>query len=311
MTKILIIDPLTLIGRETLELLAADPILAADVGYLHTGMDDEHQIAELAGEPALVPPLDDLNQLSDAGAIVVTSEVTTPRLERIPELASSRPDIPIVIAGRLPGIWDQFAPAAGVGLDPMPRQVRLAHPALVILWTLVGALRYLDPISAVMASLEPVSAGGADDIERLARQAAQRLQGAVVEERIADEILAFTLVAADDEDLNRDAASLLPSLETAVTRTATGCFHGHAALIGIGFSSQVEEHEVLEALRDDERLGEPDLPLRLDACAGTDVIALSVPRLSPGGRLLSITAMVDGLRVGGARTALDILRSMI
>lgn len=311
MTKILIIDPLTLLGREALELLSADPIMAADVGYLHTAEDDEHQIAELAGEPGLVPPLDDLDQLQDAGAVVVASETLTPRLERVLELTSVRPDIPVVVAGQLPGGWEELAPAAGPGLEPLPRQVRVAHPALVILWTMAGALRYLDPSWATLAALDPVSAGGTGDVERLARQAAQRLQGADVEERIADEILAFTLVAADDEDLNRDAAALLPSLEVAVTRTATGCFHGHAAHVGLGFSSPVDEHEVLEALRDDERLGEPDLPLRLDACTQTDRIGLTVPRLSRGGRLLSVTGMVDGLRIGGARTALDILRSML
>jgi len=36
-----------------------------------------------------------------------------------------------------------------------------------------------------------------------------------------------------------------------------------------------------------------------------------MPRLSNDGRLLAVTAMVDGLRVGGAATALEVLRSLL
>jgi aspartate-semialdehyde dehydrogenase len=219
--------------------------------------------------------------------------------------------MPIVVMGHLPGDWDLMPPAAGPVTERTSSHLRVAHPALVVLWTLVGSLRYLDPVWGTVAALDPVSAGGAEDVERLARQAAQRLRGAEVEERIADQVLAFNLVAADDEDLNRDAAALLPDLDTTATRLATGCFHGNAAQVGIGFSSAVEEHEVMEALRDDERLAVPDLPLSLDSITESDLIGLSVPRLSRTGRQLSVTGIADGLRIGGARTALEILRSLL
>ena len=58
-------------------------------------------------------------------------------------------------------------------------------------------------------------------------------------------------------------------------------------------------------------MSEPDLPLSLDACVESGLVALSMPRLSRDGRLLAVTAMVDGLRVGGAATALQILRSLL
>jgi len=311
MSKILIVDPLTLLGREALHLLPGDPVLAADPGYLHTAADDEHQIAELAGEPALVPPLESSDQLSEFDAMLIASDIATPRLAHVLEFAAGHPSTPVVVMGHLPGDWDLMPPAAGPVADRTSSHLRVAHPALVALWTLVGSLRYLDPVWATVAALDPVSAGGAEDIERLARQAAKRLQGAEVEELLAGQVLAFNLVAADDEDLNRDAAVLLPDLEISASRIATGCFHGNAAHVGIGFASAVEEHEVMEALRDDERLAVPDLPLSLDSITESDLIGLSVPRLSRGGRQLSVTVTADGLRIGGARTALEILRSLL
>ena len=311
MPKIQIVDPLTLLGRETLQLLAGDPLLAGDLAFLHTADDDEHQIAEIAGEPALVPPIGNADDLAAADAVLVASDTPTSRLLHVSRFAESHPDTPIVVLGRLPGDWDQLPPAAGAHPDRAAMHLRVAHPALVALWTLVGALDHLEPVQAVIAALDPVSAGGTADVERLARQAAQRLQGAAVEELIADRVLAFNLVAADDEDLNRDAAVLFPALEVAATRTSTGCFHGHVAHLAIFFEDAVEEHEVLEAFREDERIADPDLPLSLDACVESGLVALSMPRLSNDGRVLAVTAMVDGLQVGGAATALQILRGLL
>lgn len=311
MPKIRIVDPLTLLGREALELLAGDPDLAGNLAYHHTAADEEHQIAELAGQPSLVPPIEGADDLAGADAVLVASYQPTSRLEHVSRFADSHPDTPIVVMGQLPGSWDELAPAAGADIDRSTVHVRVAHPALVALWTLVSALDQLEPTRAVVAALEPVSAGGVDDVERLARQAALRLQGAAVEELISDRVLAFNLVAVDDEDLNRDAALLLPKLEVAALRMATGCFHGHAANIGISFRSGVEQHEVLEALREDARFADPNLPLSLDACVESGLIALSMPRLSGDGTLLALTAMVDGLRVGGAATALEVLRSLL
>lgn len=311
MPKIQIIDPLTLLGREALQLLGDDPLLAADLAYHHTADDDEHQIAELAGEPALVPPIDDADDLAGADAVLIASGAATVRLGHVSRFCADHPDTPIVVMGRLPGDWEGLQPAAGAVPGRAATHLRVAHPALVALWTLADALDHLEPVQAVVAALDPVSSGGSDDVERLARQAAQRLQGATVDELIGDRVRAFNLVAVDDDDLNRDAALLLPNLEVAASRLATGCFHGHVAHLGISFRAGIEERDVLDALREDERIADPDLPLSLDACVESGLIALSMPRLSRDGRLLVVTAMVDGLRVGGAATSLQILRSLL
>ena len=69
-TKILVLDPLTLAGKE---LLRCDERLASiggELDFRHTGLDDESQIAEMGSRPALVPPLNAPEDLMDVDVIV-------------------------------------------------------------------------------------------------------------------------------------------------------------------------------------------------------------------------------------------------
>jgi len=78
-SKILIVDPLTLLGREFTRCLEEAPDLTLEVEYRHTSTDDEHQIAELEAHPALVPPLEGPDEIANAGIVVVTSDTETER----------------------------------------------------------------------------------------------------------------------------------------------------------------------------------------------------------------------------------------
>jgi len=311
MPKILIVDPLTLLGREVLHLLPSDVALSGPLSFRHTDDDDEHQVADIAGEPILVPPFEDPAELADTDAILVASDTTTRRGEMVAEFVETHDTTPVVSMGRNSRLDDLTIPATGPATKWNNLHLRVAHPALVMLTTILDSLRDMNPERATVAAVEPVSVRGREEVERLARQAAKRLKGADAEELIGDHVRAFNTIAADADNLNRDAALLLPEISVAATRTLSGCFHGHEAHLGFFFAQPVSENEVFEAFRDDERLADPDLPVALDACTGTDLIALSVPRFSGDGRTLAITAMADGLRVGGALTALQILRSIL
>ena len=48
----------------------------------------------------------------------------------------------------------------------------------------------------------------------------------------------------------------------------------------------------------------------LDLVPDRDQVLLTQPQISPDRRVVAATAMVDGLRLGGAVTAVEILRSM-
>jgi len=311
MATVKIVDPLTLYGREAIHLLEQSGTLATSLSYCHTAEDDEHQIAEVGGEPGLVPPLDDAGQLADADALLITGSCESPRGAIVQEFVDANPSTLVVSLGPSSGLVDLLVPAAGPPPDPTERHLRVAHPALVVLSQLRDCLRHFEPESATVAAVDPVSVSGRDPVEQLARQAAQRLQGSEVTELIDGQVLAFTAVAGHDDDLNRDAASLHPDLPVAATRTYAGRFHGNVAHIGLEFAQPGSEHEIREAIRDDPRFAEPNLPLLLDASTDSDHIALSLPRMSANDRVLAITAMVDGLRVGGALTGIEILRSML
>ncbi len=311
MATIKIVDPLTLFGREAIQLLEHAGPLSASVSYCHTETDDEHQIAEVGGEPGLVPPLDDPAQLADVDALLIAGDCESPRGAIVQEFLDANPSTPVVALGTSTRLVDLMVPAAGPPADPTDRHLRVAHPALVVLYQLTRCLRHFEPKSATVAAVDPVSMGGRDRVEQLARQGAQRLHGSGVTELIDEQVLAFTAVAGHDDDLSRDAAILHPELSVACTRTYAGRFHGNVAHLGLVFAQPGSEHELYETIRDDDRFAEPTLPLLLDASTDSDLIALSLPRLSGDDRVLAITAMVDGLRVGGALTGIEILRSML
>jgi aspartate-semialdehyde dehydrogenase len=162
-----------------------------------------------------------------------------------------------------------------------------------------------------VAAVEPVSSLGVAAVESLARQARQRIQGAPVEELINESVLAFNLVASEDEDLVQDAATLFPDLDLAVTRSLAGHFHGHVAHVCLLFYEPVEEYELYDALSSDTRIVAQEPPFALDATPETDQVTVLRPRLSRDRRCLATTALFDGLRIGGALTALEILQSIL
>jgi aspartate-semialdehyde dehydrogenase len=187
----------------------------------------------------------------------------------------------------------------------------VAHPAVVATAILVRALGHLDPSGGTVAAVDPVSSLGGESIELLARQAGHRLQGAPVEEKIDGAVLAFSTLAGVDEYLWEEASAALPDLDVSVTRCISGCFHGHVAHVGLKFDGSPAENEVWEALEADPKLVIHDPPLSLDSIPDTDYVSLTPPRLSRTQQHLAVTLMVDGLRIGGAITALEILSSLL
>ncbi len=311
MPRLLMVDPLSLIGREILLLLERDEVHIAHISYRHTDDDPEHQIAELAGNPALVPPLEGPDDFTDCDAVLVAAETDSPRLDHVAEFLRSNPGTPVVVVGRPGRLRSLTTPAAGPAAHWPSLHLRVAHPALVATSVLVAALADLEPAGGGVAAVDPVSSLGRDAVERLAQQASRRLSGTPVEEEIEGAILAFNLIATDDTDLDEDAALLLPGLDLAVTRSMSGHFHGHVAHIALAFARSLDELEVRDALLSDARIIHSDSPLRLDGTPDSDEVVILPPRLSRERKHLAVTAMVDGLRVGGARTALDILASLV
>jgi aspartate-semialdehyde dehydrogenase len=310
-SKILITDPLTLIGREFLRSLENAPDLAVEVDYRHTSDDDEHQIAELGAKPGLVPPLDDPGEIAGLGIVVVTSDTETERTGHLENLLIRHPNVALVDVSRLPRLAELTIPAIGETVETTDRwHLRVAHPSLVAAAKILIALRPLEPIRGSVAAVDPVSIFGRGALETMVNQAGRRIQGGEPEHDIDGHVLAFNQVAIDADALTEEAAELIPGTPLAVTRTLSGCFHGHVAHIAIELADAVDDPELRDAFAtaDDIVIGEP--PISLEVVPDRDHVLLAPPQLSPDRRIVSMTAMMDGLRLGGALTAVEILRAM-
>jgi len=308
--KILVLDPLTLIGRE---FLGKDERLGAIVGDLdfrHTALDDEHQIAEFASGPALVPPLDDPEELDGFDAIVVASDGVASRHDHLIAFLDDQPEAAVVDLSRLACLDGRTQPSIG-GPPTEVRQLRVAHPALVAAAAVIEVLAPFGRLHGSLAAVDPVSASGRDAVKLLARQAGQRIRGESVDERIHGHVLAFNLVAVDSDELQQEASLLLPDTPLAVTRCLSGCFHGHIAHLGVGLSQNVEARDIEEALSQAETIAVADLPFSLDSVPDIDQVVATAPIVSSDGSQVAITLMANGLRIGGALTAIDILESLV
>ena len=309
-STMLVLDPLTLKGRELLSCSDRLEGITGDWDFRHTDLDEEHQIADLSAGPALVPPLEGANDLDGAELIIVASDGWSSRHEHLLAHLDSHPDTLLVDLTGFEALRDITLPSIG-DVTPGTRQLRVAHPALFATARVVEVLSYLGTLGGSLAIVDPASAFGREGVEILARQAAQRVQGAQVDDRIQGQVLAFNAVAVDSDELEEDAALLLPDLPLAVTRTLSGCFHGHLAHLSLSFEHRIEKESARDALAQADGLIIESLPVSLDTVPDQDQVVVTAPRLSPDGMQLALTMMADGLRVGGALTAVEILEGLL
>ncbi len=308
--KILVLDPLTLLGREFTDSAGSLPQSVPEMEFRHTLIEDEHEIVELGGGPALVPPLNDPDELDGFDAVFVTSEELGSRHDHLLAWMDQRPGSALIDLSRLEPLLDRTAPSDG-SISGETRHLRVANPAIVAAARVIRLLEPLDVLGGTLAVLEPVSAHGRDAIELLARQAGHRMQGAKVTELIYDQVRAFNEIVVDSGDLQEEAAHVLPKFPLAVTRTLTGVFHGHVAYLGLNFAHPVERDEFDHVFAHTEEVEMAVTPLRLDLIPDNDKPLLAPPVLSLDGTQAAMTLMMDGLRVGGALTAIDILQNLI
>jgi len=308
--KILVLDPLTLIGREFLGCTDRLDAIVGEYDFRHTDLDEEHQIAEIAAGPALVPPLEDPEELDGFDAIVVASDGVSSRHDHLLAYLDDHPEALLVDLSRIKNLDGITVPSFGAS-DPMERRLRVAHPTLVAAAKICEILTHFGKLGGTLAAIDPVSTFGREGVELLVNQARQRIQGGAVDRKILGHILAFNSVAVDPDDLQKEASLLLPEVPLAVTHGLSGSFHGHLGCIGLSFSRSVEPGEISEALSQADGIEITSFPLSLDTVPDNDWVLVTAPVISPDGTQLAFTTMADGLRVGGALTAVDILEATL
>ncbi len=308
MPSLLIVDPLTLLGREMLQVLPRMPALAGAVRYLHTDDDDEHQIAELGGEPGLVPALTASEDLEGADVVLIASDRFGARREHLDRFLDAHPESSVIGLGRSRALRDRLDVACpGLTRRTDGRHLRVPDPALAAAAALISPLSGLGLRRIAILSVDPVSELGGTALEDLAAQSIERLQGMEPERLLDGQVRAFNALTVDEDQLQEDAASLFAGREVVASRVLGGCFHGHLVHLTLGFEDPLEGSELDEAWSASSRLDRMSRSVALDAAVGRDEVLVSPPVESFDKRLFSVTAAVDGLRVGGATTALELL----
>jgi hypothetical protein len=311
-----ILDPVSLLGRELVERVAHD---LPDVRrrLFHTGSEAEHLAIEVAGEPALVSPLLDLDELDGSSAVAVTRSLTPSVGERLLGWLRAHASVRLLDCSQ-PGLAG--AEAASVIAD-LPRGHRgrpwfhLADPALIGPARLVTALAPLAPTSLHLTVLVPASAYGVEALEELLAQGAARLSGRAPKPAThLPGILAFDLLTAREERvsaLEAQIAELFPALEVHLQLADAGVFHGYFASAAVRCSHQVSAQVVRSLLRGSDGLRSARRNARFSVSGAAEADGVLVGELRVRQDWVLAWLATEGLRVGGADAAVSALIGLV
>lgn len=313
MTRIAILDPDDLLGKEVCSGLERRSSWASEVRLFTTVHEEEIPLTEFEGQPVLVQELGD-GDLDDIDLILACGPASRQRagLQRRSAASTSvmlAPDaelddgVPVVS-----GVNDDDAERGARILSPAPGVVALAH--------LLAPLTDLELTRAVATVVQPVSTEGDSGLEALLEQARSLLN---FTDRPPDGPLggqlAFNLLppstASDAAD--QLARVLGPQPPIAVTTLRGGIFHGVSVSLWLHYDTDPGAAAIRDALagslyvelvEDSEHLGPVLAAGREEVlCGGIE----PDPR-TPGAYWL--WAAVDNLTRGGALNALEIAESL-
>ncbi len=306
---ITLLEPLSLLGRELLQVLEERDAAPERLYTYHLQDDEEHQLAEITGEAGLVAPLTD-DEALPAGSVVIIAGTPSPSRRAILEqaLASDESLAVLDLAGT--GLIEAPVLTGPPEGKLWPPRAAVGAPGTVAVAWLAAPLLDLG-LEGIWAAVEvPASAGGREAVEALARQAVARLQG---EPAAAEQggPAAFDVVPAPGRRVQSEIAGLFPGGGTAVTTVLAGVFHGWTVHLGLRFREPVREEIVLARWEASGAVVMEGPALRLSSVVESERLHVGPLELSAGGRQLAVTACADGLRVGGVATALEILPALV
>jgi len=302
MTRVAIVHPTTLLGKELREALGRRPGLGLEARLLSADEEEIGTVTEAAGAATFVDRFDP-DLLGDEAVVFFCGEIQSDR----PLLAAMPPGPLSVLLSRGAGTGDGRVEVAGEGIDtPTSGPVVSPHAAVVGLVHLLRALAPLHPREALVTAIQPASQYGQAGIEELFGETRGILAFSGARKHpVFGRQLAFNLLPAPEEEGETLGGQVAAALGTGApdcrVRLLQGsAFHGVALSVELGFAKPVVVRDVsgllaadpaVETVRASKRLGP------IDASASEKILVGDV-RAEADGRVW-IWAVLDNLTVGG------------
>ena len=314
MTKLAVVHPTTLLGKELRERLDERRDWWSDLALLTTDDDELGTLTEVRGAAAVVARADE-----DALAGVDVAFFCGP-LERNRALLDELPDDTTAVVLSPDATRGDGAPVvAGVNLqDAAPGQVLVSpHPGAIAIAQLLHPLAGLRLEQAVATLVQPVSMLEEPALHELFEQTRRVLTFAQQEPGLFGHQLAFNLMPVDgnaDAIVGQLQALLGEGLDVAVQVVQGGVFHGFALSLYTRFASDPGADAVRAALKKAphvELARKPQFLGPLDAASHAEVLVGKVhadPRQAGG---YWLWAAMDNLTRGGALNAIEIAQAVV
>jgi aspartate-semialdehyde dehydrogenase len=312
-SRIAVVHPTTLLGKELLERIAVRPQLAADLRFFSTDEEEIGSVLDATGEAAFVARaeegvFDGVDLALFAGSPAADARAAGWLPNATLAVFASPESAP---AGTL-------AAVAGFGAEARLGSSRLAsaHPAAVGLAHLLGPLRARGLRRAHATAVLPVSTLGAAGIDALFEETRAVLTFSEPKRsRFFPAQIAFNLLPAEEREAHVEeqlAGALGSGLDLSVGLAVGGVFHGLALSVAVELDPRTGVEELRRALggspaveraRDAKRLGSA-------AAAGEENLLLGAVRALGGGRF-RLWAVMDNLVRGGALNSLDLAEELL
>lgn len=314
MSRIAIVHPLTLVGKELRERLEGSLGLAAEIQLLSASEEEIGTITEVAGAATFVNRLTE-EAVEDADLCFFCGPA-----------AADRPYFRAVAAGGRTivlssGATTEDGVPAVAGLNERAwighRRLLSPAPAAILLARLAAALAPAGLRSASATVILPVSGHGQAGLDALFEETRALLTftGKGKSKLFASQV-AFNLIPATGaaDEIERQTAAILGEGAPAITAQAVqgGIFHAVSASVSLELESRLDAAGLRRALGDAAEIALVKQPARLGPveAAGEERILVGELRDATPGRVWLWAAM-DNLTTGGAINALRVAETVL
>lgn len=317
MSRLVLLNPTSLLGKELIERLDLRADLSADLALLSLDEEEIGALTDAAGAAAVVQRADP-STIAEADVLVVCGGEALYR-----ELVAGRAaESTVLLLDPLADHPEAVPVVAGINSEQAAtgRVLASPHPGTVLLAHLIAPLKLLE-ISDVAATLvQPASLFGRAGLDELFAQAGRliALQGQEASEVFGGQ-LAFNLYPAPRppggfaDPVRRVLGLEEASLPLAAHLLQGGVFHGISALLHLRPGKPTAADEVRRALATNPAIVLAETGAGklgpIDAAADESVLVGTVEQDPEGG--LWIWAVMDNLTRGGAANAVAILEQVL